>query len=105
MPVFANKKLTTAFKPEKVKRDTFKVAIILLLQYYKENFSYLQAPFSWMFLVGAIIVLLGFIGITVLDHYGARDPLWIGIKKVFSAIRNYRYVHYLNPCSAFQMFR
>jgi len=46
-----------------------------------------KAHFSWMFIVGAVFILLAFIGVTILEHYGAWDPVWVAIKTTFTAAR------------------
>lgn len=42
----------------------------------------LQAVFSWMFLLGAVVIVLGFVGVAILEHLGAWDPIWAKIKKL-----------------------
>jgi solute carrier family 35 protein F5 len=49
-----------------------------------------QNPFSVMFFVGALIVVICFVIVTVLDHFGSWDPLWALIKKIVIAVRDYR---------------
>jgi len=48
-----------------------------------------------MFIVGAVFILLAFIGVTILEHYGAWDPVWVAIKTTFTAAREITYVHTL----------
>ena len=50
-----------------------------------------QQPFSVEFFVGALVVVVCFILVTVLDHFGSWDPLWALIKTTISAARNHRY--------------
>jgi hypothetical protein len=42
------------------------------------------------FFVGALIVVICFVIVTVLDHFGSWDPLWALIKKIVIAVRDYR---------------
>jgi drug/metabolite transporter (DMT)-like permease len=48
-----------------------------------------QQPFSVGFLVGALVLVVCFILVTVLDHFGSWDPLWALIKTTVSAARNH----------------
>ncbi|CAI8044519.1 Solute carrier family 35 member F5 [Geodia barretti] len=48
-----------------------------------------QQPFSVEFFVGALVVVVCFILVTVLDHFGSWDPLWALIKTTISAARNH----------------
>ncbi|XP_064389077.1 solute carrier family 35 member F5-like isoform X2 [Halichondria panicea] len=50
-----------------------------------------QANFSWMFVLGAVLIIISFVGVTVLDHFGAWDPLWAGAKILFLKARDYRH--------------
>ena len=54
------------------------------------NFQHTQASFSLLFFFGAVLIILAFIGVTVLDHYGAWDPLWVGMKKLFIMAKDAR---------------
>ena len=53
---------------------------------------YFQNPFSVEFFIGALIVVVCFVIVTVLDHFGSWDPLWALIKKAVTATREYRYI-------------
>ena len=48
----------------------------------RDRISLLQAVFSWMFLLGAVIIVLGFVGVAILEQLGAWDPIWAKIKKL-----------------------
>ena len=41
-----------------------------------------------MFVLGAILIILGFVGVAILEHLGAWDPAWKGIKKLLSSAQN-----------------
>ena len=47
----------------------------------------LQADISAMFIVGAVFIVLAFIGVTILEHYGAWDPVWAAIKSAFASAK------------------
>ena len=40
--------------------------------------------------MGALMIVVCFVLVTVLDHFGSWDPLWALIKTTVSAARNYR---------------
>ena len=47
-----------------------------------------QASFSWLFALGAALIILGFVGVAILEHLGAWDPIWIAIKKLYVEARD-----------------
>ena len=63
--------------------------VIHLIAFFSLSFS-MQASFSWLFFCGAVLIVMAFIGVTVLDHFGAWDPLWVGIKKLFLMAKDVR---------------
>jgi len=55
----------------------YHVCIAILLQ---SHFA-VQVSFSWLFFVGASAILLAFVLVTFLEHYGSWDPIWNITKK------------------------
>ncbi|KAL5489056.1 hypothetical protein EMCRGX_G018103 [Ephydatia muelleri] len=49
-----------------------------------------KASISWEFFIGALVMILAFVCITLLDNYSNWDPVWIGIRKLCTAARGIR---------------
>ena len=92
MPMHAHKKAS---------QNLFSPPLIILLQFslpphtnkHTDTHTPPQSSFSWEFLLGALMVVVCFVIVTVLDHFGSWDPLWALIKKAVTLAREYRLVH------------
>ena len=57
---------------------------------------FVQASISWEFFIGALVMILAFVCITLLDKNSNWDPVWIGIRKLCTAARGIRCVCFRN---------
>ncbi|XP_038047864.1 solute carrier family 35 member F5-like [Patiria miniata] len=64
------------------------IPISILLDMYLS-----RVHFSLLFFVGAVPIFVSFFVISLLNHYNNWDPLWVGIRQLYSILRPY-----LNSC-------
>lgn len=53
----------------------------------------LQTHISALFVVGAILIVLSFIFVAVIEHWSGWDPMWVVMKRFFLMARDYRLVY------------